>query len=386
MAACHNGNNKVGLILEANLKVENIPINGEQSIDFNDVWDIISINPLETSSNSLIGLLHKVIVKNSKIYILSSGNSNNIRIFSLEGKFLRSLDRSGKGPGEYIVIEDFFVDRNGNIEILDPRGKKLIAYDDSLNFINERTLPFFAFNFIKDDGFYWFYTGTSYNEGQSFKLFVMDSSLTSIEKQYFPFAETELKYLNFSDQKNFGFSDDKIHFQYSYNDTIYQIEKDELKRVKYINFNEKNMPKNFIDKSYVDVIEFLEKSRSSNYAYWIDGYTEGGKISLFSFNYKDKRYHAYLKSSGEVLIGNTLNNYLGIEGYNEAVHRFNLPIFTDGEHFYFLVNAIELKTKVRELLSSGDLNHTNRKNAMLDLIGSSNINDNPIIVKLRARN
>lgn len=383
LAACHMRENSK--VLKDNVEQIDIPIIGEQAIDFSEVWDIMSFTQLEISPSSMIGQLKKVIVEGGKVYILNAGEKDNLKIFSLEGKYLGGIDRSGKGPGEYVVIEDFMVADNGHIEIMDSRGKKLIVYDDSLNFLYERALPFFAFSFIENEGFYWFYTGTSYNDDFSYKLIVMDSSLTTIVKRYFPFDESELKHISFADQKNFGIAADEIHFQYSYNDTIYKIEKDVLTKTKYINFNKKNMPEKFKRGNYVDVIEFLEKCNASDYAYWVDGYTEGPKMIIFSFNYKDKRFHSYSNESGTVLVGNTINNYLGIEGYDESTTRFNLPVCTDGEDFYFFINPIEFQAKVRTLLSDGSNAQNSRDSNIIDLIESASINDNPIMVKLKPK-
>jgi hypothetical protein len=62
---------------------------------------------LETSVESLIGQIDKIVKRNSYYYILS----DNVRIhkFDSAGRFIAKLDARGRGAGEYSRIEDFDV-------------------------------------------------------------------------------------------------------------------------------------------------------------------------------------------------------------------------------------------------------------------------------------
>jgi|AGTN01.2.fsa_nt_gi hypothetical protein len=69
---------------------------------------------LETSSESLIGKIGKIVKRNSCFFILSE--DKQILQFNDEGKFISILDKLGNGPGEYTMITDFNIYTNNENE------------------------------------------------------------------------------------------------------------------------------------------------------------------------------------------------------------------------------------------------------------------------------
>ena len=57
---------------------------------------------LETTPESTIGTIDKLIVRENKIYIMDKEITKSLFVFSIEGKFLYKINRAGRGPGEYI--------------------------------------------------------------------------------------------------------------------------------------------------------------------------------------------------------------------------------------------------------------------------------------------
>lgn len=53
--------------------------------------------PLETQKTSLVGSINKIIKQDSIFYVLS--NERKIQTFNFEGKYLSTLDKMGRGPG-----------------------------------------------------------------------------------------------------------------------------------------------------------------------------------------------------------------------------------------------------------------------------------------------
>lgn len=77
---------------------------------------------LETTKESLIDKVDKIIFYNDKIFIMDKKISKAIFVFDLQGKFLFKISNIGKGIGEYITLTDFIVN-NDNVEIYDFESK-----------------------------------------------------------------------------------------------------------------------------------------------------------------------------------------------------------------------------------------------------------------------
>lgn len=126
-------------------------INTIQIKKLSEVAKGIEYIPLETNDSALLNNISKIVVENSKIYV--SDNSNKLFVFNRSGKHLRTLNRKGRGPGEYVVLRNFVVDRaTDNILILDFSGKVNI-YDSLHNFVRSIDSPKTGVNFTSFENF-----------------------------------------------------------------------------------------------------------------------------------------------------------------------------------------------------------------------------------------
>ncbi len=111
-----------------------------------DLFSEIDIIPLETSDRSLLtfpmGEPDKVIKHEDKFYFLDK-SQDVIVVFDDNGKFVNRLNKKGQGPGEYISLSDFNINRfSNNLEVLSPEGRCVIVYDlDSYDVIEKIQLP-----------------------------------------------------------------------------------------------------------------------------------------------------------------------------------------------------------------------------------------------------
>lgn len=83
---------------------------------------------LETNKNCLIGNISKILYQNRRFYILDKFESKAIFVFNKKGDFLYKIDKTGKGPGEYLELRDFDIDKEGNIYLYDNNAMKIIKY------------------------------------------------------------------------------------------------------------------------------------------------------------------------------------------------------------------------------------------------------------------
>ncbi len=93
------------------------------------------------NKHSAVKSFDKVVVFDQKLYVLDT-YTRKLVVFDWEGNPLRTLDRKGRGPGEYLSIEDFCIDACGHLYIIDPRTSKVIEYDADFNAIGSWHLPY----------------------------------------------------------------------------------------------------------------------------------------------------------------------------------------------------------------------------------------------------
>lgn len=65
--------------------------------------------PLKTSEP--IGIIEKIIIYEDKIYVLDAQKAECIFIFDMKGNLLRTLNDKGRGPKEYLGLEDMSIDK-----------------------------------------------------------------------------------------------------------------------------------------------------------------------------------------------------------------------------------------------------------------------------------
>lgn len=78
-----------------------------QIINLSEVATEIKYIPLETSESSLLSEIPKIIYEKGRFYSITF---KNIIIFDSCGKYLKTIDRSGRGPQEYLSIFSFYID------------------------------------------------------------------------------------------------------------------------------------------------------------------------------------------------------------------------------------------------------------------------------------
>ncbi|MBC7362349.1 MAG: 6-bladed beta-propeller [Candidatus Aminicenantes bacterium] len=88
---------------------------------------VVEILSLESKydQNYLFNSPFQLEVLNDKLFVLDTYN-NRIQVFDLEGNYLKTLGKKGKGPGEFNAPEGFYLDSlNQKIYVADTRNLRL---------------------------------------------------------------------------------------------------------------------------------------------------------------------------------------------------------------------------------------------------------------------
>lgn len=97
--------------------------------------------PLETTEESLVGEVMKIVKENGMYYLACDWK--NILMFDGDGKYRGQIDRVGAGPGEYRHVVDFDV-QGERIAVLD--ADKVYFYTLEGSFLRRVDLPFLGTN------------------------------------------------------------------------------------------------------------------------------------------------------------------------------------------------------------------------------------------------
>jgi len=95
---------------------------------------------LETSKDCLIGTVADIQVYDGKIFISDEKSAKALYIFDMDGKFIRKIGGNGRGPGEYLRLMDFTIDKiNHELYLLDGNNK-LHRYKVDGTYLNSITI------------------------------------------------------------------------------------------------------------------------------------------------------------------------------------------------------------------------------------------------------
>ena len=120
------------------IKNNRIPVDLDkpQKVSLFDYFSHIELIPLETNDEVLVGRIYKIIEHQHNYYIFDRHSAIYcVQVFDEEGKFSHKIGKKGQGPGEYLNIEDIFINPfAGHIDFLQPFGL-IFSYDLSGNHI-----------------------------------------------------------------------------------------------------------------------------------------------------------------------------------------------------------------------------------------------------------
>ena len=99
------------------------PVNAPTTVKLEELW---RIGGETDSEEEFFGVISRIMAdEEGNVYLLDSQLSE-IKVFSGEGAYLRTLGREGEGPGEFRTPSDAFFTPDGNIGVLQPFPSKIV--------------------------------------------------------------------------------------------------------------------------------------------------------------------------------------------------------------------------------------------------------------------
>lgn len=296
------GNRRMNNVVMDSLNVE-VSLS-PQSVLLSEIADFSTL-ALPTSDSLLIGRIDK-IHSNSEFIVVSDVSS--LYKFTYDGTFVGRISKRGAGPDEYLSIDDFLMDKDGNALILSRNMKSLLLYSWDGKLLKKINLGLWGMNICLLDNHVLLYTGNEATPSGT-QLHLLDFSTEEIIKSYKPLDEEKAKYLHVRSNNMFRVNaDNSCIFTELFNDSIYRITPDSYSIEFAFDWDGHNVPTSFYERNYANIMEFFQSfNRIGTYAYGINLYTESSDSHWVSYFYKQNCFLAIVpKDGGNELICNKL--------------------------------------------------------------------------------
>ncbi len=242
--------------------------------------------------------------------------SYSVSIIDKDMNFVANIQKFGEGPGEYLVIHDFTINRDRRtIDILSL--KKLIRYDFLGNFIDEFKLPgvFTKIQHIDKESYMLYRPSATHKDlispDNNSILWIWDVKTNEITNIPSPVEEIKLPF--FKERNNLNFQDGKILFSANFLDTIYSYNLNgKLINKNYFTGKNKYLPYDLMAKTKGR----LTPEQKSEYYYHHANLLEDNKhiISRLIFNGYLTNIIYFKEKEQSILFSKTENDIDG--GYN----------------------------------------------------------------------
>lgn len=306
------------------------PFLKEQGFSLGSMIDKVKLLPLETTDESLMDDIQKILITESYIYIIDYYKGGSVLIFNKKGKFVKRILK-GSSPQELYTPNDITFDE-ARQELLVYNKYYLSFFTADGQFVKREKVPLRADEVTIIPNGYLFKANNGqgnhhFGFSREYLFFVTDKTfkLKSIGLPYY--LSNRSSYVNFIGYLHEGKKN--ISLTTAYTDTIYEYNCQTNKlRAKYaLDLSEKGLPKKRLGKTWKELQKTL---RENDYFLYNGAYLETQRHELFyavnwylklhSVMYRDKRSG---NMKGGTKVQYTANDFFPV----------NSPISTYGEYF-----------------------------------------------------
>ncbi len=238
-----------------------IPIPSEKTIKLSDF--VSHIEYLKLPEDAKLARVDKAQEYNSLYFFGDFELEKCISLIDSEMKLVANIDKWGEGPGEYLSIADFTINKDQKtIDVLSNR--KLIRYDFQGNFLNEVKLPsfFYKIQHIQGNDYLAYIPKASHSDlpgpDRISILWVWNIGTNQTARVASPLETIKIPF--FTERNNLNFQNGKLLFSTNFMDTIYTHDKDgELLEKRFFSSDKPYLPLDIVESSATLTMEQSEK-------------------------------------------------------------------------------------------------------------------------------
>ncbi len=337
--------------------------------------------PLETSSDCILSGDLSLRACGGNFILLDRGKK--FMVFDREGKFVRSVGRTGKGPGEFLSARQFSVDREKcQIDICSIFDKKMISYSIEGDFVGEFDLPYPTNYYAAEPGGGFHIASYRQNEldGKLFRFVHLDNT-GEITYRHFegpvelPKSGVVLKEFEFYTDGN------NVLVQNAFSDTAYAFRDGKWLPDLYVDLGKYGMPEGWeddltnYDSNRKNFVERVALNRESDF-------------TMVYFSLKGKRYYGkYDHRSKELVFAENIDlDMRGLYNDIDGGPAVKPSYFEDEDNWYFIFQAIDIIEWNKEgKFDISDVQKPAKNKEFKMLVSNLDENDNPIIMVVEKR-
>ena len=330
----------------------------DKEFDFGALLKEINFVPLETTSQSRLGQIRKVVTTAEHIYIMDDLDEWGIVIFTRQGKFVKRIP-NGKKPEQLYRLYDIDFNTQTN-ELIAYKHSFLLIFDKEGNFLRFKYLPIGFLNIAATPDGYVLKSlvGQNINLGDksNYRLQFINKDL-KLNAVALPDKESKA----FSAKSYLYRVADLVKITAEISDTIYQYNpKDNKLAAEFILDYDHKLPRSYIYGKEFSVFE--NAIRNHNYNYCIGDYIETTYHNVFFISNKTANIVVYRdKHSGNMVGGSIAQSKQGLpflafpdSFYDDQLIKYYYPGANDYEVLKEMPFLSEANKKKSESFKKGD--------------------------------
>ena len=360
--SCNNTNKHKDDISQAKISID--VNNITNNLSYSDFFDQTSITPLETRPNCMIKEVNKSVYSNGMYYILDE-RQGAVFAFNTQGEFVFKIHKKGKGPDEYLALEDFNLNPFSNtIDLLSPLGKILQYNRNNGQFINSIQLSgvraVHAFQFLSRDTIVLFHL----SEESKISIYsITENKVVDRQHKVARFVHRYIpQYLNHYPFYKFK---DKLHLFEYYSGSLKIFENGKfIEKIKW-DFGEYNF-------------DISKIKPDQDRTYYMNYIKNNPHLIRFAFIHEDTNklvlQFTHNKRLFTLIYSKYSNNYTILSEFKEGVHFPQNPQFVDNKEFFVISPASQVKHYLLE---------SNLDKSQLKLFQQLKVDDNPVVISYK---
>ena len=330
----------------------------DKEFDFGELLKEINFVPLQTTAQSRLGQIRKVVTTAEHIYIMDDLNECGIVIFTRQGKFVKRIP-NGKKPEQLYRLYDIDFNTQTN-ELIAYKQSFLLIFDKEGNFLRFKYLPIGFLNMAATPDGYVLKSlvgqNTNLGDKSNYRLQFINKDL-KLNAVALPDKESKA----FSAKSYLYRVADLVKITAEISDTIYQYNpKDNKLAAEFILDYDNKLPRSYIYGKDFSVFE--EAIRNHNYNYCIGDYIETTYHNVFFISNKIGNIVVYRdKHSGNMVGGSIAQSKQGLpflafpdSFYDDQLIKYYYPGENDYEVLKEMPFLSEANKKKSESFKKGD--------------------------------
>ena len=384
LSACHRNRPATGLtVLHPPLQTT------EHLLHLSDIADSLSYIKLATDTSNLIGVIDKIIPLKDRILIVDKDITQTIYIFDKSGKFIRKINKKGRGPGEYLSLNDVAVDvSNKRLIVHDDMAQKISIFTYEGEFIEKIRLDFITTSiaYLGNNRlacYCDYINNPNYSiRSKSPNLILFDLQTRKTQsKLFFNSTINRLGITGLINNLSSTYSNDTVHLIMPLNDTVYSI------------CNNKVQPEYYVDLGVTPQMRELQRTASSSKSAQeasqedskpqypvICNMLESDSVVYLFYRHNNKSYYGFynprrktFKEGVRIWEKNTDNRIPVVNDLDKTIPF--MPMATDGKNFYYVMESFYF-----------DYFRNSDNPQIANLSKTITANDNPVIVVAHIKN